>query len=157
MNRARGVIITTEYSDPGATKLIKCYEEGIIDGILLIGLMPKEEIIRFKEKKIPFVLLDHEFKDVECDCVIPDSYQGSRMAVTHLLGLGHTRIAFLDWDSKWRELDRRQGYVDALSEAGFSPPVEYIQAVGGGFGPTCFCCGGNSGGIPNADSYFYIQ
>ncbi len=60
------------------------------------------------------------------NCVYPDDFQGGYQATQHLLERGHRRIAFslfcgLDHFSA---VDRRDGYLKAMREAGLTPRVE---------------------------------
>ena len=51
-----------------------------------------------------------------------DNYGGARLATQHLLALGRTRIGHLAGPLIWREAqDRRDGWLDALREAGVEP------------------------------------
>jgi LacI family transcriptional regulator len=51
-----------------------------------------------------------------------DNVDAARVATLHLLALGRTRIAHLAGPLEWREArDRRDGWLEALAEAGIEP------------------------------------
>lgn len=65
-----------------------------VDGILLISLPPDDEQAkRFTRTNIPTVLIDGYHPEM-C-CVFPDDIQGGRIATSHLIELGHRKIAYL--------------------------------------------------------------
>lgn len=63
------------------------------------------------------------------DCVHPDDVHGGRIATEHLLGLGHRRIAYVDFTrgerdregAHYSEDDRLAGYQEAMRSAGLAP------------------------------------
>ncbi|WP_400164176.1 LacI family DNA-binding transcriptional regulator [Brevibacillus sp. TJ4] len=70
---------------------------------------------------IPVVLVAKDIPGAHCDYVGIDNVSGGKMAVEHLIGLGHTRIAFLGGpadSTAWK--DRNRGYQLAHQEAGIA-------------------------------------
>jgi LacI family transcriptional regulator len=62
------------------------------------------------------------------DCVHPDDFGAGRMATEHLIGLGHRRIAYVDFSHEASEPaehysadDRRAGCIEAARRAGIEP------------------------------------
>ncbi|MEO5885326.1 MAG: substrate-binding domain-containing protein [Candidatus Limnocylindrales bacterium] len=54
--------------------------------------------------------------------ILIDNYGGARQATGHLIALGRTRIAHLAGPLEWHEArDRKQGWRDALRDAGLDP------------------------------------
>lgn len=66
---------------------------------------------------LPTVLLDHDLNLPRIGSVREDSFQGAHLAVEHLAGLGHRRIAYAQWHltdlNPWRLRGYRQGLRDA--------------------------------------------
>jgi LacI family transcriptional regulator len=89
--RLRGVIFAS------------CGEEKLLRGAAGLGL--------------PTVLLDHELHLPPISSLRDDSFEGARLAVQYLAGLGHRRIAFAQWRrtdlNPWRLAGYRQGLRDA--------------------------------------------
>lgn len=64
----------------------------------------------------------------EADCVAIDERRGAELAVSHLLELGHRRIAYLSSDLVEQQTDstRLDGYIRALSRAGVPSGAELV-------------------------------
>lgn len=68
---------------------------------------------------VDVVEVDRQLADVECDAVVLDNERGGREATSHLLELGHRRVALLMAETDWTsDAGRLQGYVAAHDEAG---------------------------------------
>jgi LacI family transcriptional regulator len=97
-------------------------EGGGLDGLLSISLCPTgDELERFAAAGVPVVLIDHPSEVVPA--IHTDDRTGGRLATEHLLGLGHSRIAFLgdhedDAFGFTSSAMRRAGYEAALVDAG---------------------------------------
>ncbi|SDN78017.1 transcriptional regulator, LacI family [Actinomyces ruminicola] len=88
---------------------------------------------------IRVVLMDHPPISAELSTVSGDDVAGARAAVSHLIGLGHRRIGFVNGPLTVRQAaDRRDGVVAALAEAGMDPAHSLLEteAVSGGQGFT---------------------
>ena len=91
------------------------------DGILLCPAADKSDqfIDRIRDCRIPKVLFARNLPGVECDYVGVDNLCGARMAVEHLVALGHRRIAFIggavEVSSRKERVD---GYAIALRKNG---------------------------------------
>lgn len=96
-----------------------------VDGVLLLSVSPlKAQIERFQSAEIPIVLVDvnDPLMDAVNRVTVDDEY-GGWQAVTHLIELGHRRVAYisvpLDDDNVYSASNRRyEGYLRALHEAG---------------------------------------
>lgn len=78
-----------------------------------------EEILRLTLNRYPIVVIDRYLKGVETNCVCSDHFGGAGQATSHLLQLGHKKIAYLTTpyaDTSSLE-DRLEGYKHALAEA----------------------------------------
>ncbi len=89
-------------------------------------------LLQLKEDKVPFVLIDKKIDSLECNFVGTDDIKGAYEAVTHLIKLGHKRIAYIMGEKNAStNKDRLQGYIDALRDNGLIYAPELI--VGDGF------------------------
>ena len=67
----------------------------------------------------PMVVVDRDVPSLNVGVVLCDHYLGARDAVSHLLALGHTRIAFISGEERLRATrERLRGYRDAHAAAG---------------------------------------
>jgi DNA-binding LacI/PurR family transcriptional regulator len=96
-----------------------------VDGVIVASLVLDEaEFAALDELNRPVALLGIE-RDGLLSAAI-DDIAAARMAVEHLLSLGHTRVGLIggDTDDPMRftpPLHRRDGYRDALEQAGITP------------------------------------
>jgi LacI family transcriptional regulator len=68
---------------------------------------------------VPVVEADRRLATASCDAVVIDNERGAREAVSHLLELGHERIALLVARTTWTtDAGRLEGYRAALAQAG---------------------------------------
>lgn len=74
------------------------------------------------------VFADRPAPTIAADTVISDNFGGARLAVTHLLDRGHTRIGFLgDLRGIYTAAERYGGYRAALEDAGIEPDERLIR------------------------------
>jgi LacI family transcriptional regulator len=70
------------------------------------------------DQGVQVVEVDRQMAETSCDAVLVDSEHGARAATTHLLELGHRRIAFLIDELEWTTgIGRLTGYQAALKAA----------------------------------------
>lgn len=101
--------------------LLSTMMEHRVGGLILcpVSESSQDTIERLNEIDTPMVLAVRELPGVNCDYVGIDYPEGARIAVDHLLGKGHKRIALLGGikeSSTW--IERMEGYREALSRAG---------------------------------------
>lgn len=90
-----------------------------VDVIIAGGLLAPDEEIRKFVASVPVVSVMRLIPGV--DGVVSDNHLGAQAATRHLLGLGHTRIAFLANPQTDGYLDRQRGYLELMREAGLQP------------------------------------
>lgn len=95
-------------------------DAGQVDGFVLSGINYADERVRFLlERRFPFVTFGRTHAAAAHAWVDVDGGAGLRLATTHLLALGHRRIAALAWPEESRVGNERlAGYQAALAEAG---------------------------------------
>ncbi|MDF1995935.1 LacI family DNA-binding transcriptional regulator [Peribacillus frigoritolerans] len=101
--------------------LLSTMMEHRVGGLILcpVSESSQDTIDRLNEIDTPMVLAVRELPGVNSDYVGIDYPEGARIAVDHLLGKGHKRIALLGGikeSSTW--IERMEGYREALSRAG---------------------------------------
>lgn len=85
------------------------------------GRFTGKHIIKLKEKKFPFVLVDRYIPEIETDYVGSDNFWASYESVKELVRLGHQRIACIvmsTYKNCSSTQSRIKGYKKALAEQG---------------------------------------
>lgn len=122
-----GVISVEEATKQGTISWM--IQEGSLDGMLLVV----QDDIDYsfldvaEERQFPFVVLNAKVSD-NISSVKVNNDLGARKMVDHLLRQQHRRIAYLggpEMDSN--AIERRDGFIKAMSEAGIAPCPELIQ------------------------------
>lgn len=108
-------------------KLIK---EERVDGIIIIG-RPRQEYLKmlYRYKKIPMVFMDFYDDDAQerVDSVISAGFYGAYTMTNYLIGLGHTRIAYVGTLFYTESItDRYFGYCKALREHGLALRDDWV-------------------------------
>lgn len=99
-----------------------------VDGMVVASILNPAEQHALASLDVPTVLIDQYRGAEEVASIGTDYYAGARDGVGHLVGHGHTRIAFVGGEP---EVDRReQGWVDTLSEAGLPLGPRYRVGFG---------------------------
>ena len=71
----------------------------LIDGCIVNGLQPNDPVVgALAQRNLPFVMIDVNGVENIASITINDNY-GARLAMEHLLALGHRRIAILSFES----------------------------------------------------------
>jgi LacI family transcriptional regulator len=79
---------------------------------------------------VPVVEVDRRLAPHTCDAVVIDNVRGAYDAVTHLLELGHERIALLVARTTWTtDAGRLDGYRAALSDFGLRPDRKLVLKI----------------------------
>jgi len=80
------------------------------------------------DEGFPLVLFDRHIVGLSIDAVLPDNVGGAFVAVSHLIELGHRRIAFISSDNLTTTsvLERLQGYQQALRASDLQAEPELI-------------------------------
>lgn len=97
---------------------------GTLDGAILVA-----PTVVDLPGTIPLVAIDPHTGPAGLPTVDSDGYGGARLAMEHLIGLGHRRIGFVSGRPDLRSaLLREAGYRSALEEAGIPFDPDLVQA-----------------------------
>lgn len=98
-------------------------------GVVFASFGEEKVLRRAAGLGLPAVLLDHTSPRAGIPSVREDSFAGARQAVAHLIGLGHRRVAFVNWRQTELNPWRVQGYRQALRDAGLTGRRAWELAV----------------------------
>jgi LacI family transcriptional regulator len=91
-------------------------------GYILCGTRDAGVATRLTKLELPVVIIDSHHAPPQAGQIVVDDYVGMRLAMRHLVELGHRRIAsMIDSDVDPGRHRRLAGYLDALAEAGIEP------------------------------------
>lgn len=127
-----GNFIPLILSGDGNPDLERQYVEQLIqrtvDGLIIASPSVDQVTIDhfLKANQIPYLLIDQNPID-EGDRVSTDDFEGAKMAVSHLLTLGHKKIAMLScYNPALNQKQRLEGYKAQLLEAGLEVNEQLI-------------------------------
>ncbi len=108
--------------------IVRVLVEKQIDGLIVAPSTTASEHLReAQERGVKLVLIDSEIPDLAADSVTIDNEGGARVAVEHLLALGHRRIALVSGPLVASfDVQRRDGYYAALRAAGVAPDPSLV-------------------------------
>ncbi|MFK0195111.1 substrate-binding domain-containing protein [Kitasatospora sp. NPDC090308] len=132
--RARGVRVVLAVSGESLAdnqEQVRRLLAGGVDGLLLMlhpGLRPLEETERWLGGiEVPAVLVERRAGPAagRLEQVASDHAYGAALAVRHLAGLGHDRVALVARAESPNTALLSAGYTDAVKSAGLAPGPEY--------------------------------
>jgi len=99
----------------------------MVDGIIFIPATERAEQYVDLLAGWTVVLVDRDVPGLPADAVLVDNRAGCREATRYLIGLGHRHIAHLAGPPGLATAEqRKQGYVEALAEAGILPHQPWV-------------------------------
>lgn len=120
---------SNENDDARSRELIQLFSERQVDGFI-ISPSPgiQKEIENLVENKIPVVLFDRYFEELDVDHVIIDNEDASSKATFHLINNNFSRIGFITIESSQNQMtNREKGYVEAMKSSGLEPRILKIS------------------------------
>ncbi|MEV6417525.1 LacI family DNA-binding transcriptional regulator [Kribbella sp. NPDC051718] len=94
------------------------------EALILLGPQLSPSALSALAESQPVVAIGRNVRAAGVDVVRTDDSAGSRLAVEHLLSLGHTRILHIDGGKTPGATERRTGYRKAMRQAGLEPHVQ---------------------------------
>jgi LacI family transcriptional regulator len=116
-------------SSDGAHSYLRRARHHHVDGIVLMGVDRLDpEVAKLLDAEIPLIGVDLDVTGAAATYVASDNVGGARLAVRHLHGLGHRRIATIagPQDSK-PGIDRLLGFHAELQSLGIESHPDYEQ------------------------------
>jgi len=97
----------------------------LVDGLILVGVRTDGPLLdEVASSGLPMVSLGRVTHRDDVSWVDVENFEGSRRAVQHLVGLGHTRIAAVAAPQQTTAaIDRYDGFAEGMHEAGLDPEL----------------------------------
>jgi DNA-binding LacI/PurR family transcriptional regulator len=125
------VFLAVSNNDPEhEIKIIENFNRRRVDGVIVAASrLSSEYTNRLNEIHIPIVVVNNEaegeYQNLYSICV--DDYAGGKLAMQHLLDLGHRKIGYLGMSNRPRSNHHRQNaYLDSLMEQGITPQASWM-------------------------------
>ncbi|WP_203071405.1 LacI family DNA-binding transcriptional regulator [Falsiroseomonas ponticola] len=125
-------LVANTDNDPAREEmLISRMAEHLVDGLMMASAAEGTHAIELCARfGIPAVLINRRLPGASTSAVTNDDRHGIGLAVAHLVGLGHRRIAHLAGPpGVSTAIDRREGFLEALRAAGLEPAA-MVDAAG---------------------------
>ena len=120
-------ILLTTVDDPtmAQPEAFSVVNQRRVDGLILAGPdISPAFILNMLSADVPLVLVDNCLSQSTANCVLNDDQGGAYTATRHLLGHGHTHVAFFSGPQGWvSNRERARGYQRAMSEANLAPLI----------------------------------
>ena len=105
-----------------------------VDGIICLGTASKSKHFReFINEGVITVIADAWASDLPLDCVVCDNQQAGELIISHLIELGHRRIAYVEpaspspagvpTEDSSDARERREAYLNCMEKAGLPSQV----------------------------------
>jgi LacI family transcriptional regulator len=130
--RQQNITLLTGLFWKGARESLPAFRDPRVDGYVLIAPVTNSDIVEaLAQAGVPCVAVNADSTEPRAATLDVDNRAAARLAVEHLLALGHERIAMLNGrENSWSARPRRDGWRDALEAAGIAPDLELLLERG---------------------------
>jgi len=109
------LIVNSDWDPDQEQAAIKTLLSRPVDGIIFVEYSHRATSDILDQSNKPRVFVHRLFSSPIKNSVVPDDYYGAGMATTHLIGLGHRRIGYINGPENWHTCQTRfNAYKDAL-------------------------------------------
>jgi LacI family transcriptional regulator len=152
------ILYTTHRRKTKEAAYVSTLTRGMADGLLLIlPRYPEAYIESLRQRRFPYVLVDHQGIDITGPAVGATNLQGAYDATKHLIDLGHHRIGFVTGTFDMGcAVDRLTGYKRALADHGIRFEEALIQE-GDFFQPRGYECARALLSLPNPPTAIFAS
>lgn len=134
------VLLCTARGVAAPEEQLAVFAESQVDGIVSVAqsaLDLSEAVLARKPQGVPLISINCEVEAEGVVSIVMDNRTATLEATQHLLHLGHTSITYLDVPRSnlndqpllQSSTERREGYLDAMRDAGLTPDVVSLEMV----------------------------
>lgn len=127
------VFLSSSQNDPAReAAVVEAFQRRRVDGIIIIAShLTNLYRAQLDQMQVPIVLINDEEEGEYLYSVAVDDVQGARLAVEHLIALGHRRIGYIHAYPSSRKSSRHrlEGYQTALKTAGIIPASDLALSL----------------------------
>lgn len=120
------------------------------DGVILVGARLGVDPVTAAGRQVPLAVVGTPRRVPRTDSVTNDDVRGAQLAVEHLAGLGHRRIALIDGGDGAGAAARRTGYGEAMRRLGLAGEMRVAPGDFTEDGGYAGARGLLAGGVPSA-------
>jgi LacI family transcriptional regulator len=122
------LIINGDWDPEAETEAVHQLISRSIDGIIFVESWLHETSLPLELGDKPYVFVHRLFADTSGSSVLVDEPYGARLAVEHLVRLGHRRVALIGGPQGWHASTARQAaYVEVLRENGIALDPDLVR------------------------------
>lgn len=129
------LMVAPGFGELSGTAVLENLADRQVDGLIAVSPEVTPEWLEELAADIPIVLIGRHDQSKNYDTVTNDDAAGTRLAIGHLISLGHRRIVHLTLrmatersDAEPPHTARRDAYEAVLAESGLAPRVVYCGA-----------------------------
>jgi len=122
---------SSDESPERSMRLIDVFSNRGVDAFIIAPSEDAERQIKsLQRQKVPVVLIDRYFQNIQSDYVIINNHDSAYNAVEHLIRNGSRRIAMMAYDTRLEHMQQRiSGYRQALKDNGIEFRESWLPRV----------------------------
>ena len=100
-----------------------------VDGVICFGYVPSSIAFAVNKAELPLLILDSHTIVENSYCICVDYFKAAKLAIEHLISLGHTDIAYIGGSLSQPGFSHQtfEGYRSTMQEHGLEAPFSWIQ------------------------------
>lgn len=127
--RTYRLLVNTGPGPADETRALESLLELHVDGVIAVGpLLPTARLVA-ADQVAPVTVIGRRLRSPTIDTICNDDALGSRLAVDHLVGMGHCRIAHIDGGGGAGAAARRAGYERTMRDHGLGARIQIVRGA----------------------------
>ncbi len=122
----RVILCNTDENPQKEAMYLQLMEEERVTGVIFAPTRASVDKLARATYNFPIVLIDRAGRAGGRDAVVLDNFAAADMLVAHLVAQGYRRITGLFGNASTTGIERHDGYVAAMQQAGLTPAARFI-------------------------------